>query len=109
MRYQEYFTPATDAELYRLELHESLEYVLPLIKKQAEAVLGCKIRLAKPIGAVNDPVRFSEDSEVDVAFYLNGLDSNQINEEMTSKLQEHFANLPVEDIGVINAFVMQRG
>lgn len=108
MRYQEYFTPTTDAELYRLELHETLEHVLPLIKKQAEQIIGRKIRMVKPIGAVNDPVHFSEDIEVDVAFYLDGVNSNCINEELTTRLQNHFANLPVEDIGVINAIVLQQ-
>jgi hypothetical protein len=107
MRYPEYFTPATDAELYRLELFETLEHVLPLIKKQAEQVLGCKIRMVKPIGAINDPVHFSEDVDVEVAFYLNDVDFQKIDEELTHKLQSYFANLPMLDIGVINAVVLQ--
>lgn len=108
MRYQEYFTSTTDSELYRLELIENLGYILPLIKKKAEQVLGRKIRLVMPIGEVNDPVHFNEGSEVDVAFYLNGVEGAVINEDLTTLLQSFFANLPVEDIGVINAIVLQR-
>lgn len=108
MRYQEYFTPTTDAELYRLELIENLGYVLPLIKKQAEQVLGRKIRMVAPIGAVNDPVHFDEGSDVDVAFYLDGMENTVVNESLSEVLQEHFANLPVEDVGAINAIVLQR-
>jgi hypothetical protein len=108
MRYQEYFTTTTDAELYRLELIENLGHVLPLLKKQAEQVLGQKIRLATPIGPITDPVHFDEGSEVGVAFYLSGAKNVAVDIEKSEILSSHFANLPIVDIGVIKAIVLQR-
>jgi hypothetical protein len=108
MRYQEYFKSTNDSELYRLELIESLGHTLPLIKKQAEQALGRKIRSVTPSGKVNDPVHFDEGIDVEVVFYLDGMENARENSVLSDLLREYFADHPFHDIGTIRPIVLQR-
>lgn len=92
-------------EEYREEALNILQRNLEQLKADAEQILGQRIKRVKPIGSITDPTRFNEDSDVDVAFYINV--PGEVDEAMSMRLQQYFINHPLPTIGVINSLVFR--
>lgn len=78
-------------------------------RKAAEQNLGINIHRVSAVGSVTDPKRFTEDSDIDVAFYYSDPKKPQgLDEQLSEKLQQVFMQYAHRDLGVINTLVYNK-
>lgn len=100
-------------EIYNNELELYRQQALRTIKQRAnewraiaEDVLGVPVHDVRPIGSVTNKKKFTENSDIDVAFYIKVDELPKgLSEELSSQLQEIFIRYPEGDLGVINTLV----
>lgn len=95
-----------ELEMYRLAALRHISDRAGAWAKTAEDALGVDISKVEAIGSVTSKDKFTENSDIDVAFYYsNELDPLGLNEEFSQQLQEIFVRHPEGDLGVINTLV----
>ena len=95
-----------DVERFRKESLVALKKELSNLKKEAEETLKLKVYSVKPIGSVLDANRFNQDSDIDVGIYLTA-DASEVDEELSSKLQDILVSHPIHPFGVVNCVVFK--
>ncbi len=97
----------TELECYRLDLLDAIGNNTHIIKREVEKLLGVKVRGVRAVGPVTNATYFSDDSDIEVAIYVNS--NTEFNANTTTKVQEHFNNFTLEDLGVITTLVYFKG
>jgi predicted nucleotidyltransferase len=95
----------SELEDYRLHALYMIKENTSWIKKTAEEVLGRPVISIKPIGSVTNPSKFTEDSDIDVAVYVES--GKVVDEELSAQLQDVMIRHPINDIGVLNTIVFK--
>lgn len=89
----------TELECYRLDLLDAISCNTQRIKKEAEKVLGAKVRGIRPLGDIMDAAKFSDESDIEVAIYVDSVVEYDL--ESTLKARDHFNQLTFSDLGTI--------
>lgn len=89
----------TELECYRLDLLDAISCNTQRIKKEAEKVLGVKVRGIRPLGDIMNMAKFSEESDIEIAIYVDSV--VDLDNESTIKTRAHFSQLTFSDLGTI--------
>jgi hypothetical protein len=96
----------TELECFRLDLLDAISCNTQRIKSEAEKVLGVKVRGIRPLGDIMDVVKFTEESDIEIAIYIDSI--SEYDKESSIKAQAHFDQLTLSDLGVIVPHVYRK-
>jgi hypothetical protein len=94
-----------DLEVFRKQVIEKLKSEGRFLCDTASSVLGVPCRGVYVIGSVLDKNAFREESDVDVAFSVDG--PSGLSTSLSSKLQDAMLSHPIGNFGVINTLVFE--
>lgn len=96
----------TELECYRLDLLDAISCNTQIIKREAEKILGTRVRGIKPVGDLMNASKFDESSDIEIAIYVDSMD--QYDREASSALQKHFRSITLADLGDITPHVYRK-
>lgn len=95
-----------DLEQYRQNALNKIYQLRDQLSSIAKETLGVEDVMVMPIGSVTDPNKFTEDSDIDVGFFLSP-QASEINEQKSWVLQQALLRFPINDIGIVNSIVFE--